>query len=437
MKKAILVWIIFLFFPTICQAENTVDENAMFSDAETVVENIDTTKTALSTATKSSTLGLSGEISNTSLLTLEDDYASGSKREYQNVALLSLLVDARFQKSYKIFANIETQHVWEVNNPRAYLRECFVDTPINNKIYLRWGRQVLKWGRCYLWNPTDLINVENKTFIEKVGSRNGVYGVKIHIPKGTRYNFYGFLDTGKDFDTQKMAGAVKFEFLLGSTEMAFSYWNKKNYLPVYGYDFSSRAFNVDINGEISISHGYIYNRLREDGGILSVDRNSDKWIPRASIDLGKSFHFNNQADKINLTGEMFYNAAGYSKNIFQDQSTYLYREPMNISGVAYTEGDKKTFLLGNNLYEANFYGKYYAALFTTVNNFLTSDYTLTSNWIENLNDKSSIISLGVKYQNIKDWYVDVVAYSFLGHKDSEYTFLNQTYSFQLAIGYRF
>ena len=32
--------------------------------------------------------------------------------------------------------------------------------PTEDKIYFRTGKQVLKWGRSYFWNPTDLINVE-------------------------------------------------------------------------------------------------------------------------------------------------------------------------------------------------------------------------------------------------------------------------------------
>jgi len=421
-------------------AQTPVDENAMFSDTQNIIQKAGPGDKPATAALKPNSFGLSGELSSISILTLGRDYVmhGDNDNSHQNIALGSLLVDARYQSVYKFFANLETQHTWENNDSQLHLRECFVDTPIENKVYLRWGRQVLQWGRCYLWNPTDLINVDKKTFIQRIGSRDGVYGVKMHIPVGTKFNFYGFFDTGgQDFDAEKMGGALKFELLLGGTEMAFSFWDKDKNLPVYGYDFSSKMFNVDLTGELSESKGFTRNMMREEGDILSMDKDRGEWITRASLDLGKNFHFNNQANKINVTAEAFYNGAGYSKNIFKDQSLYLYQDPLSAGGTTIAAGDKKTFFFGHDLYEVNYYGKYYAAIFTTVNNFFTSDYTFSANWIENLCDKSGILSLDLKYQNIKDWYVDVVAYTFLGDKNCEYTFLNQAVSFQLTLGWKF
>jgi len=433
MKKTILLYGVFLFMAPACLAQGAVDENAMFSDTQALVENKPAVKPSPADL-KPNSLGFSGELSSVSSLVL----ARGDQHnDYQNAVLGSFLVDARYHANYKLFANLEARHIWEDGDSKGYLRECFIDTPINNKVYLRWGRQVLQWGRCYLWNPTDLVNVDKKTFIQRIGSRDGVYGLKVHIPEGTKYNFYGFLDTGKDLDTRKMGGAVKFEFLLGGTEMAFSYWNKKRYLPVYGYDLSSRVFGLDVNAELSASQGFTRNMMRQDNGVLSLDKRRDDWITRVCLDFGGSLPFNDQVNKIKVAAEVFYNGAGYSKNVFKDQAAYFYKDPVSVNGAELVAGDKKTFFFGHDLYEVNYYGRYYAALFTTVNNFLTSDYSLCANWIENLNDRSGILSLGVKYQNIKDWYIDFTTYSFLGQKDCEFTFLNQAVGLQLILGYKF
>jgi len=430
-RKFMLAYLVSFVFMVGAFAQTPVDENAMFADTQTVVDNA-RAKPAASIVKKNS-FDISGELSS-----IDQLYLGQEKNSYQNIALGSFLVDGRYNTNYKFFANVETRHIWENNESKLYLPECFIDTPIANKVYLRWGRQVLQWGRCYLWNPTDLINVDKKTFIQRIGSRDGVYGVKLHVPVGTTFNFYGFLDTGgQDFDADKQGGALKFEYLLGGTEMAFSFWDKDKNLPVYGYDFSSRAFNVDLTGEISASKGFTRDILRQEGDLLSMDKHRDEWITRASFDLGKNFHFNNQANKINVTAEGFYNGAGYAKNVFKDQTIYLYKEPLTLNGAAIAAGDKKSFFFGHDLYEANYYGKYYAALFTTVNDFFTSDYTFSANWIENLCDKSGILSLGIKYQNLKDWYVDLTAYTFLGKKNCEYTFLNQAVSFQLTLGWKF
>ena len=44
------------------------------------------------------------------------------------------------------------------------IKEVFVDFNLANTVYFRAGKQVLKWGTGYFWNPTDLINIEHRSF---------------------------------------------------------------------------------------------------------------------------------------------------------------------------------------------------------------------------------------------------------------------------------
>jgi hypothetical protein len=41
-------------------------------------------------------------------------------------------------------------------------------------VYFRAGKQVAQWGRCYLWNPTDLINVEKPFYSEDIFARGNL-----------------------------------------------------------------------------------------------------------------------------------------------------------------------------------------------------------------------------------------------------------------------
>jgi hypothetical protein len=102
-----------------------------------------------------------------------------------------------------------------------------MDFNLKNKIYFRTGKQVLQWGRCYLWNPTDFVNIDKQTFLTRIGYREGTNGIKLHIPFGTKYNFYNFLNftDAQEFGDQSLAS--KFEFLIENTEMAFSVFTKK------------------------------------------------------------------------------------------------------------------------------------------------------------------------------------------------------------------
>ncbi|MBF0204465.1 MAG: hypothetical protein HQK67_09165 [Desulfamplus sp.] len=134
---------------------------------------------------------------------------------------------------YKAFGSFELKHDASVNEGKSgddkttfSTKELFADFNFNRNIYLRAGKQVLSWGQCYLWNPTDMINVENKSFLHKLEAREGTYGIKGHIPFGTAVNIYGFANLEDADEGGDVAGAGKFEFLVNGTEMAFSAWAK-------------------------------------------------------------------------------------------------------------------------------------------------------------------------------------------------------------------
>lgn len=432
-------------------AQDIVDEDAMFADDATVVAAPGTSQDEqASLKNKKFSFGVSGEVESVndySLIRSEENFIH-EPGVSDSILLNNLYFDARYQTYYKIFANLQSSysHYWDdadlgtsldQDDATSDFKEFFVDTPIQNKIYLRWGKQVLQWGRTRLWNPTDLINIDRNTFVERTGSKSGVYGVRLHIPQGTTYNFYGFLDTGRELESDELGGALKFEALVGSTEMAVSFWNKHEYLPVYGYDVSSRMFNVDINAEASVSQRFGRAELVESGGVLYEDRLKDEWKPRVSVNLAKDFKVNDQPQKLNLSTEFFYNGAGYKDNIFRDDHIYAYRDPLDIGGTLFPAGDKQTLLLKNGLYEPNYYGRYYLAFFSSIRKFITSSFTLSNNWVGNLSDGSSIFSTSLGYANIKDWYVSTTVYVMLGPERSEYTLGGQALSAQVRIGYKF
>jgi hypothetical protein len=440
-----LVILIFFCLISSCFAEEPVDENAMFSDTQTVIDNQNIVTASENTKDKKkNTFGISGELYSISQFNIvrrlsveEEDRIEND--ELSSLGLANLFLEERFQNGFKAFADLECQYLAKKNDWEKSVRELFLDMHINNRIYFRLGKQVLQWGRCYFWNPTDLINSDKKTFEKKIGYRDGTYGLRVHQPFGTQWNWYAFVDTGNKFRQEDLAGAFKIETVINRTEMAVSIWDKKNRNTVYGYDFSTRVYDLDAAGEISFSQGGNNNRLEENNGVLSQERNCDRWVSQFSLDLGKAFDWNEQNDKISVTGEYFYNQSGYQENVFEDKGSYVYQTPLYPPGSLQPiiAGSKKTFFLMSNLYEMNYYGKNYAALFTSINHFYTSDYTLNFNWIENLNDHSGILSLGLDYQNLHDWYTNLILYSFLGPDNREYTFLNQSCLIELTLGIRF
>ncbi|MBF0204466.1 MAG: hypothetical protein HQK67_09170 [Desulfamplus sp.] len=134
---------------------------------------------------------------------------------------------------------------------------------------------------------------------------------------------------------------------------------------------------------------------------------------------------------------MFYNGDGYSNNPLEKRELYAYDDKifsMNGTTVSIPLGDMKTYLFGHDLYEPNYFSKYYAALFITLREFIISDITLTLNTISNIEQRSYIVSSNMSYTNIKDITTGLSVNSYLGDKDGEYRAGGMKYDILVTTG---
>lgn len=443
MKKILLFLI--LIPAHLFAADELINENELFSGSETVVEN-KIQDNSLKNIQDKKSVSVSGNIKSAVLYSKIDQSSQDSliDKMIERDSLVpyivgDLLFDARLPGGSKGFGYFELEHNASVDEEKTgqkqttcSTKELFVDFNINRYVYFRTGKQVLSWGQCYLWNPTDMINIENKSFISKLEAREGTYGVKMHVPFGTAANIYGFAGMDNVSAGEDVAGAGKFEFLIKGTEMAFSAWGKKSYKPVYGYDFSGRMLGIDVKGEASYSHGSNKNRITDDETSLLITKDENRNVFKASINFGRDFDFGEKSDRLNVSIEMFYNGDGYRENPFSDhRDTYLYSDPITFkyNGNQFTDfvGDRKTYIIGKGLYEPNYLSQYYAAIFITLKEFILSDMTLSLNGISNIQQNSYIVSSSLSYTNINDFTAGATVNGYLGDKDGEYRALNRVY----------
>jgi hypothetical protein len=298
------------------------------------------------------------------------------------------------------------------------LKEFFLDVNISRKVYFRFGKQNLKWGRGYFWNPTDLISEDRKDFEDMEARREGVYGLKTHIPFGTTWNLYGFVNASGTEKTDEFAVAGKIEVLLPrNIEMAVSAWKKKDYLAVYGLDFATNKFNMDWRGELSLSNGDNRHRLEKKNGEYVDTEVKDEWVPRVCLGFTRNFDFRDVNDRISLTGEFYYNHGGYDENMLDDAT-------------------RDQFLEGR-YFEPGNYGKYYTAIFSSYQKFLVSDMTLNVNAISNLSDSSFIVASGVSYELANNAYLNANVSGYFGEKNREYTLAGNSLSAEASVDVAF
>jgi hypothetical protein len=431
---------LFLFYSSSLYASDTdvINEDDLFSESNMVVETKEIVDESVAKKTDKPSVSLSGSIYNHNYYsTMRDDYIlknplSGTNEEYTGSLTANFLLDMRYKNGIKGFVNADTIYFFKgINQPgetdKEYtdqaLREYFFDFNIKDKVYFRLGRQYLKWGRNYFWNPTDLINVDKKDFLDPNKNLQGTKGIKIHIPFGTKYNLYSFINLEDHEHFKDLSWTGKFEFLVGDTEMAFSGWYKKGFKPVFGYDFSTRFLHIDWRGEMSVSHGDNRESLlpvMDNTGDLNytTTREDGKWFPKASLGFSKSYDLMDIKDRVTITGEFYYNRSGYNYNVFNKSESAL-------------------SLLSHGLYEPNHVSRYYGAFFSSIQKFILSDATFNLNVISNLTDGSGIIYSSLSYVFKYDYIVNLTISSTFGNGRDEYTFTGNEKTIGLEFKYNF
>ncbi|MDD5455571.1 MAG: hypothetical protein PHV30_00910 [Candidatus Margulisbacteria bacterium] len=405
-------------------ADEIIDENTLFgSTANTMVESKNIQDSSLNEFYNKESVNFSGSFSSKGSYYLnrkwlENGGGSFADNRMVNYFDTNLLLDVRLKKNFKTFLNLQVSNIAQQNtsliatsNLAYSIKELFMDMNINRAVYIRSGKQVLQWGRTYFWNPTDVLNIQKKNFLNLAQYREGTYGIKIHVPNGAGQNTYMFLDFNNANNIDDVGLAAKYEFLLNNTEYAFSAWKKKGFIPLFGFDFSSRLEGIDVLGEMTMSYGDDQTKVRNVNGTAQLYKIGNAWVPKISLGLSKSFSWI-YADQITLISEFFYNDSGYTENVFKDS-------------VAFTS------LIANNLYVPNYHSKYYMAVFGTIAKYPFSDSSVNCNYISNLCDSSSILSTGISYSPVNNFTLQVNVNSFIGPELAEYTFSGYRLSFDV------
>jgi len=427
----------YIIIPNILFANTEpIDENNIFNDSETVISEIEQ-QNILKVSDKKLMFSTNSALSKTEIKfsgdiqTRVSYYSKSSKSKklptYQNLnnyseARADFLFDARIEDKIKTFLNLEvsyspqtdsylqSQKIANISANKYYndilIKEFFLDANISRKIYFRFGRQFLQWGRCFFWQPADLINIEHKSFDDLNKRRTGVFGLRVHIPYKTLFNYYNFIDLSNQDNTNDIAVTNKFEFLIKRSELAVSIWLKNKYKPIYTFDISSRISSYDIRAELTASKSAPNYTIDLNNNMLYKKNN----YLRAALNIGRSFNYK-LPDRITANLEFFYNRNGYTDNVFTPQ-----------------------FWAINNtqkIYEMNYHSKYYLGFFSSFNRFIIENCNLNFNALTNLNDKSYNLATGVNYSPYYNFKFDFYTYLYAGGVNKEYTLSGNRLSFDL------
>ncbi len=435
---------IFLFAAYSFTLAESIDENALFSDSNSVVDSstLVGNVASVNANTDKKSLGISGKILGRSQVGAARDYFSEPDSKFSSLysnMVGDAYIDARLLRGYKAYANLE----WSADSVTAFrVPEMFLDANFDHKIYFRFGKQILQWGRCYFFNPTDLINIESKTFLQRIGGREGTLGTKLHIPFGTAANIYGFLNLNQVNRPDSLAGSLKAEFLTVGTEFSFMVYDKGGHIPVYGADISTRVLGIDLNGEVALYPELKTKTLAFAGPLPQIVENKREWSPKISIGAGKAFTVGGFKDRLNLVTEYYYNPAGDgSAYMFGQNGAQLLSQLNSAAAIGAGTGTNSATisnqissgLLSSGIYQPNSYSKNYAAFFASFSRFLIQDLTLSFNALGNLDQNSATVSSGIGYRDLNDFGISVNINGFLGPVGTEYVLQRQALQAQIIL----
>ena len=183
-----------------------------------------------------------------------------SNNQLQLYSDADFFLDLRFQKGIKGYIDIYLGQINDPDIPTAQslivnIKEYFIDFNLDYTSYFRVGKQYLKWGQGYFWNPIDFVNVDKKDFLNLNQALEGVYGLKVHIPNGTKRNLYFFLNSQESDDINDISLVSKYEVALKNIEVGVSSLLKYNQPSRFGLEASTYIFGFDLLTELSILNG--------------------------------------------------------------------------------------------------------------------------------------------------------------------------------------
>ena len=312
----------------------------------------------------------------------------------------TLLLDARPSDDFRAFLKGDVSYRADTG-VSLKLSELFADFDVDNRVFVRAGKQTVNWGVGTFFSPANLINLEEIDPEDPTAELSGPVSVKAQLPIGvnnlTGYLILGDIVLGDADEGFAATGAARYEFLLG------------------GYEVTTGAI-VEDNGHfaaMTTGTGSIANVTVFAEAVL--EGNSDKVFvvrdPTSPTGLSTS-----TSDSLFFSGTL---GGRYSTSTEDDRYTLSVSAQYYFNGLGYADTQVLTdnpgavgALLGSGdltLSDLQGRGQHYTALNLSSPDFAKTDLTPSVFWLSNLSDSSGLVSASVRYSGI-DFFTSRLEY---------------------------
>ena len=409
------------------------DENSLFGGSDFIIDITDADEPAVSVSDEllaSEAVAIGGRISGGLRLSIDPDADTENGQEMFRAGLTNLntrlFLDARPDTEFRGFIKGDISYSTD-DGISVDLREMFIDTDINNTVFLRLGKQTVNWGVGRFFSPANLINIETLDPENPDEELAGPVALKAQIPIGldnlTAYAIVDDINNGNS-----IALASRYEFLVANTEITlggvYQFNNPWSLMTTAVGSFGDVNWFSETVLQGNVNNKFIVEDNSQPSGLI-VRGTEDMYF---SATLGGSYTFSDPSEEDNfslsLTGQYLFNGFGYS-----DLSLFSEKQ-REISSLARTDALSFRDLRNRS--------QHYAAANASLR-LRDYDFTPSVLWLGSLGDGSGRLSTSVRYSGI-DNITPSFSHSYnYGDEGSEYApnGADQSMSVSVSLGVTF
>ncbi len=409
-------------------SDSSGSEDDLFGGSSGLVSEISATDVVASDELLTNeTVDIGGRISSSVKLTYDPDAENAEDAFKSGLDNLGarIFLDARPSTDLRGF--IKGDIDYDTDDGLSYdLREMFIDTDINNQVFIRAGKQTINWGVGRFFSPANLINIETIDPENPDAELAGPVAAKVQYPIGNN-NLTGYALVDDIENGNPIALASRYEFLAGGSEYTvggvYQFDNPWSLMSTVSTNIGDVAVFAEAVLEGNVNKKFL---VLDDTSLLGVSaRTSDDLYFSSTI--GASYNYSNDESDFSIFafGQYYFNGLGYADiSIAKDYQQAI--------GALLAQGQISVADLFNR-------GQHYGALSISSPDFLKSKLTPSIFWIGNLNDASGRINLGLSYRGI-DNITPSFSYSYgYGDTGTEYSPFgaDQSMSLSVSLGVNF
>lgn len=399
------------------------------------------------------------KLSNKSLLNPNNEILD-LERGY-NFTSFNLFCDADWKNKIKGHLNLhafyDTQEGDSIRDVKVNINELFFNFFLGERLELDLGKEIIKWGTGYAWNPTAVISPlkNSQDAQDRLERLSGLEMVKLNLFLG------GFTITGValpelDFPREQAylprwkstEWAGKIYRLIKDVDLSLVVFGSKDSKTVVGMNFSRvLGNNLELHGEMASKEGsenfYLEKKSEEytvNGKLVprvyeySQSRKDERKIYSQYV-LGSQYTFQNG---INLALEYFHNDEGYNNRQWSEIIEFLKYSNQALNDDQYTlengENMGNIYLSGANGYLNSLTGVRRNYLF--LRGYIPGIFrqsNLEIILLNSLDDGSSVIIPTLSYEPLGYLSLYLLTNIFLGDGESEFGILYENYTVNLGV----